>query len=156
MLLAIAFTAITANAQFEQGKFYVGAAMTGLDLNYSGAEDLNFGVQAKGGYLFEDNWMLLAQAGYQHSGNDDIDDCFSVGVGARYYIIQNGLFLGINGKLIHANGNYNDIMPGFEVGYAFFLNRSVTIEPAVYYEQSFKKHSDYSKIGFRLGLGVYI
>lgn len=47
-------------------------------------------------------------------------------------------------------------MPGIEVGYAFFLNRTVTIEPAVYYDQSFKNHSDFSKIGLRIGVGVYL
>lgn len=47
-------------------------------------------------------------------------------------------------------------MPGFEIGYAYFIGKSVTIEPALYYDQSFKKHSDYSKIGFRIGLGLYL
>ena len=83
-------------------------------------------------------------------------DRVSVGVGARYYIIQNGLYLGVNGKLVHANHDYNDVMPGLEVGYAFFINRSVTIEPAIYYDQSFKNHSDYSKIGFKVGVGIYL
>ena len=46
-------------------------------------------------------------------------------------------------------------MPGLEVGYAFFLNRSVTIEPAIYYDQSFKS-SRYSTVGFKLGVGVYL
>ena len=47
-------------------------------------------------------------------------------------------------------------MPGLEMGYAFFLNKTVTIEPAIYYDQSFKRHSDYSKIGLRIGLGIYL
>ncbi len=156
MLLAVLFTAIAGNAQFEQGKYYVGASLTGLDLNYSGAERMNFGVEAKGGYLVSDDWMLTAQASFQHSGNDDIADYVSVGVGGRYYVIQNGLYIGLNAKLLHANRSYNDLMPGLELGYAFFLNKSVTIEPAVYYDQSFKNHSDYSKIGFRIGLGIYL
>lgn len=143
-------------AQFEQGKYYIGASLSGLDLNYSGAEKLNLGVDAKGGYLVDDNWMVLAQAGYHHYGDDDVADVFVAGVGGRYYIIQNGLYLGLNAKLIHANRSYNDIMPGLEMGYAFFLNNSVTIEPAIYYDQSFKSHKDYSKIGFRIGVGVYI
>lgn len=59
-------------------------------------------------------------------------------------------------KLLHANHNYNDIMPGIEVGYAFFVSRTVTIEPSLYYDQSFRRHSDYSKFGARLGIGVYL
>lgn len=89
--------------------------------------------------------MITAQAGIQHSGNDDVANSYSIGIGGRYYIVQNGLYLGVNAKLIHANHNYNDLMPGIEVGYAFFLNRTVTIEPAVYYDQSFKNHSDFLK-----------
>jgi len=156
MLIIACFMAVAGHAQFEHGKYYVGASLTGLDLNYSGADDLNLGIDAKAGYLIADDWMLTAQVGLQHSGNDDIADSYTVGVGGRYYIIQNGLYLGLNAKLIHANSSYNDIMPGLEVGYAFFLSKTVTIEPAVYYDQSFKRHSDYSKIGLRIGIGVYL
>lgn len=155
-LLAFITASLSSSAQFEQGKFYVGASLSGLDLSYSGSEELNFGVEAKGGYLVADDWMITGLAGFNHSGNDDVADSFTLGVGGRYYIIQNGLYLGLNAKLIHANHNYNDLMPGFEVGYAFFLSRTVTVEPAVYYDQSFKKHSDYSKIGLRVGIGVYL
>ena len=51
--------------------------------------------------------------------------------------------------------SYNDLMPGVEVGYAFFINRSVTIEPALYYDQSFKTHN-YSTVGLKVGLGIYL
>jgi hypothetical protein len=77
-------------------------------------------------------------------------------VQGRYYIIQNGIYLGAGATYKHANHNYNDIMPGVEIGYAFFINRHVTIEPALYYEQSFKDHSKYSNVGLRLGLGIYL
>ena len=100
--------------------------------------------------------MVLAQASFQHSGNDAVSDYLSVGVGGRYYIVQNGIYLGVNCKLVHAYHNYNDIMPGVEVGYAFFISHSATIEPAIYYDQSFKNHSDYSTIGFKIGIGIYI
>ena len=47
-------------------------------------------------------------------------------------------------------------MPGLEVGYAFFVSKTVTVEPAVYYDQSLKDHSDFSTIGFKVGVGVYL
>ena len=47
-------------------------------------------------------------------------------------------------------------MPGIELGYAFFLGKSVTIEPSVYYDQSIKNHSDYSKVGLKIGVGIYL
>lgn len=157
MLLGLAFMmTLAGHAQFEEGKVYAGASLSGLDLNYSGKDGFNIGVDAKVGYLFTDNWMLYGQASFQHSGNDDIADYASVGAGFRYYIIQNGLYLGLGAKMLHANHSYNDLMPELELGYAFFISHSATIEPAVYYDQSFRNHSDYSKIGFRVGFGIYL
>lgn len=147
---------IQANAQFEQGKKYVGASLSSLDLNYSGKGDLSLGAQAKAGYFASDNFLLFGEVGYDHEGNSSSGDMLSVGVGGRYYITQNGIFLGANCKLAHAYHNYNDVMPGLEVGYAFFLSHTVTIEPSVYYQQSFKNHSDYSTIGVKIGLGIYL
>lgn len=154
LLVALVMT-ISASAQFKAGKGYLGASLTGIDLHYNGQDKLNLGVEAKAGYLAWDNIMLLANASFQHNGDDDVADVYKVGVGGRYYITQNGLYLGVNCKLVHASHNYNDLMPGAEVGYAFFINRSVTIEPAVYYDQSFKK-SKYSTVGLKVGLGIYL
>ena len=103
LLFVALMMVVAANAQFQEGKGYLGASLTGLDMSYSGAEKFNLGIEAKGGYLIADN-----------------------------------------------------LMPGLEMGYAFFINRSVTIEPAIYYDQSFKNHSDYSKIGFKVGVGIYL
>ena len=92
---------------------------------------------------------------YSHKGKGDNANQYSVGVGGRYYIEQNGLYLGAQCKLAHAS-HYTDVMPGIEVGYAYFLSRTVTIEPAIYYNQSFKNHSDFSTVGLKVGIGVYL
>lgn len=146
---------VGAHAQFESGKQYCGASLTGLNLSYNGSEELNLGIQAKAGYFFEDDMMLLAQAEYKHSGLEGVKDYWALGAQGRYYIEQNGIYLGAGVKLIHT-GSYNDVMPGVEVGYAFFVSKQVTIEPAVYYDQSFKNHSDYSTVGVKVGIGIYL
>ena len=151
MLVAMAMT-LSAHAQFEQGKTYLGASLTGLDLNYRGSTDFSLGVNAKVGYFFADNLMAYAQAGLQHQGSPE-RNAVMAGAGGRYYIEQNGIYLGVNGKFVH-DKNYNDFMPGLELGYAFFINRTLTIEPAIYYDQSFKNHSDYSTVGLRIGIGI--
>ena len=156
-LIALLFTlcvTLTANAQFEQGKMYAGASLSGFNLSYNGTDKLNLDIHGQGGYFVDDNLMLLGNVGFQHSSSRS--DAFTVGAGGRYYITQNGIFLGANCQLVHANGGYNDVLPGVEVGYAFFISRTVTIEPAVYYRQSIKSHSDYSTIGLRIGFGIYI
>lgn len=146
---------VGAHAQFESGKQYCGASLTGLNLSYNGSEELSLGIQAKAGYFFEDDMMLLAQAEYKHSGLEGVKDYWALGAQGRYYIEQNGIYLGAGMKLIHT-GSYNDVMPGVEVGYAFFVSKQVTIEPAVYYDQSFKNHSDYSTVGVKVGIGFYL
>lgn len=156
LLLAALLISVTASAQFEKDKTYVGASLTGLNLNYSGIGDLSLGVQAKAGYMVDDNFMVFGEAAYNHEGKSDAGDLLSAGVGGRYYIVQNGIFLGANCKFIHGFHSYNDVMPGVEVGYAYFISRTVTIEPSIYYQQSFKNHSDYSTIGFKIGFGVYL
>lgn len=155
-MVAALFMAVTANAQFEEGKVYLGGSLTGLNLKYSGLDELNLGLQAQAGYMVADNLMLLGNVSYEHSGNEAKSDNISVGLGGRYYIEQNGIYLGVNCKYVHAGHGYNDIMPGVEVGYSFFLSRTVTVEPAIYYDQSFKNHSDFSTIGLKIGLGVYL
>ena len=146
---------VGAHAQFESGKQYCGASLTGLNLSYNGSEELSLGIQAMAGYFFEDDMMLLAQAEYKHSGLEGVKDYWALGAQGRYYIEQNGIYLGAGMKLIHT-GSYNDVMPGVEVGYAFFVSKQVTIEPAVYYDQSFKNHSDYSTVGVKVGIGIYL
>ena len=141
-------------AQFECGKKYIGASLSGFDLSYNGSEKGNLGLSAKVGYLFVDDLMATASIAYDKQ--NDVPAAYSFGVGARYYIIQNGLFLGASVDYRHATKDFNDLMPSVQVGYAFFLSKTVTVEPEAYYEQSFKNHSDYSKIGFRVGVGVYL
>ena len=155
-MIAALFMAVTANAQFEQGKVYLGGSLTGLNLKYSGIDNLSLGLQAQAGYMFDDNLMLLGQVAYDHNGGKGSKNNVSFGVGGRYYIEQDGIYLGVNCKYIHGSHGYNDVMPGVEVGYAFFLSRTVTVEPAIYYDQSFKNHSDFSTIGLKIGLGVYL
>lgn len=156
IMVAVAMLAtVAAHAQFEKGKVYCGASLSGLNMSYNGSEEFNLGVQGKGGYFVTDNVAALAQFSYDHCGKEGLKDYFSVGAQGRYYIIQNGLFLGAGAKYIHT-GDYNDVMPGVEVGYAFFVSRTVTIEPSLYYDQSFKDHSNYSTIGLRVGIGVYL
>jgi hypothetical protein len=102
--------------------------------------------------LDPDDLMLTAQMGYNHL--EDAKDTYNFGVGGRYYIVQNGLYLGAGFKYKHAE-NYNDFLPGVQVGYAFFISRTVTIEPELYFDISTKKF-DYTCYGLSIGLGVYL
>ena len=153
LLVVALMVTVAVHAQFEAGKAYIGASLSGMNLSYSGSESGHLSIEGKGGYMFADNLLALGQIGYDKQ--KDVPYTMSLGAGARYYIVQNGLYLGAGVNWKHASG-YNDVMPTVQVGYAFFINGSVTIEPEIYYEQSFKNHKDYSKIGLRIGLGIYL
>ncbi len=143
--------AVSANAQFEQGKVYVNANLSGFDFSHNGLMGSHFDIGAKGGYLISDNFSLLADINYTYY--KDQFDKFNVGAGARYHISQNGLYLGAGVNLMVFEGT--DVAPSVNVGYTFFLNKTVTIEPELYYRQSLVNHDDYSTVGFRIGIGIY-
>jgi len=144
---------VAANAQFEQGKLYANAGLSGLDLNYNANSKWNLGLSAKVGYMFVDDWMVLADGMWniRHEAPND----FRLGAGVRYYIEQNGLYLGAGARYKHEH-EYDDFMPNVNIGYAFFLSRTVTIEPELYYDFSMKDFKEYSGFGLRVGVGIYL
>ena len=153
VLIAVMVT-VASHAQFEAGKCYIGASLSGIGFSYNGSEKSSFGLQGKAGYLFDDNLMATAQLEWDKK--HDMPSYFKAGVGLRYYIVQNGLYLGAQANYVHAGNAFDDFQPGLQVGYAFVLSKTVTVEPEIYYDQSFKSHSDFSTVGFRIGIGVYL
>lgn len=150
-LLFFALTANLVHAQFEQGTKFINTSLTGLNMQFN--KDFKLGVEARAGYFFTDDWALTAAAGVDY-GNSTLNSFFG-SAGVRYYIEQNGLFLGVNAKYVHKDGGYNDIMPGVELGYCFFLNKSVTIEPSLYYDISTKDSNNFSECGLKVGFSYY-
>ena len=150
--LLLMMAAIGAKAQFEKGTTYVAASTTSLGLSYSSSEKLNFGLDFTGGYFVQSAWMLYGKLGYDHTR---YTDHFQMGVGGRYYFTQNGIYMGLGLQYEHATKSVNNLQLCPEVGYAFFVNRFITIEPAVYYHMSLNDFSDGSKVGLKLGLGFY-
>lgn len=152
-LLFVLMATLSANAQFEEGKTYVGANLTGLDMNISGAEKFRLSAGASGGYFIMDNVLLMANLGIEKNGSDINRNVFSIGAGGRYYFVENGIFLGASANYTHVQKKFNDILPQVEAGYAFFINRSVTIEPAVYFQASFI-NADRDRFGLKVGIGI--
>lgn len=150
-LLLMAAT-LTASAQFQKSTKYVSASLSGLNLSYSSQEKVNFGMDALGGYFVQDGWMIYAKMGYDHTR---YTDNFSVGSGFRYYFLQNGIYLGCGLQYAHATKSVNNVHLTPEVGYAFYVNKFITIEPAVYYNMSLNDFADGSKVGLKIGLGFY-
>jgi len=151
-VLVALLMSVAANAQFEKGKTYVEASLSNFDLS-SHAKKFHLGVGARAGYFFMDNLMALAEAKYNHL--EDSNDTYSFGAGARYYIIQNGLYLGAMLKFSHNAAKDNDFMPNVHIGYAFFLSRTITIEPELYMDFSTNRFEN-SNYGLGIGFGLYL
>lgn len=152
LLLALIIGLGTASAQFEQGKTYIGASASGLGLSYSSNEKFRFGVDALAGKFVSDCLLVNATAGYEHTRyTDDV----RLGLGARYYFDQCGIYIGAGAEFNHFTKSNNDLMIPVTVGYAFFINQFLTIEPALYYKMSLHDFSGNSAVGASLGLGFY-
>lgn len=158
LLLLFAVVSMSSFAQFEKGTKYVGASLTGLNISYSSGEKFGLGLQGVGGYFFADSWMATAKLEYNHqwmpAPSNDIN-AVTIGAGARYYFQSNGIFLGAGLQYKHAAANLDYLQVPLEVGYCYYLNQYVSIEPAIYFEPCLNKFSDGTKVGLRIGLGFY-
>lgn len=155
LVVCLLVASVAAQAQFEKGKWVVNPSLTGLDFSYSKGEKAKFGLGAQGGAFLVDNVALLLTVGADWSKPQDT---YKIGVGGRYYFDACGIYLGAGLHMkrlsFAAGSNRTDWGMGLEAGYAFFLTRTVTIEPAAYYDLSFKD-SDWSKFGLKVGFGFY-
>ena len=145
---------------FNASKMYANAQLSNLNLNYSDHDKFHVDLGLKLGAFISDDIMLgaTAQLGYYSRG--DLDNAkfqeTNLGCFMRYYVEQNGIYLGLGTTWAWKRDVYNDFQPEVNAGYAFFISRTVTIEPELYYRQSFVNHSKYSGFGLRLGFGVYL
>ena len=151
--------AMSANAQylnesgkvFSQDKWYVGISTSGLDLNWNKISKWSLNLQAKGGYLFADDWMVLGNIGWETQA--DAPNFFKAGAGIRYYFESCGIYAGLIGNYMHYD-EWNEFRPEVHVGYAYFLTGKLTIEPEIYYQQTTKSGGS-SGIGLRVGFGLF-
>jgi hypothetical protein len=155
----VLLTSLGANAQFEKNSWVVNPTITGVEYSYSDANKNHLGLNAQGGAFVIDNVALLLKMGGDWTKTVNM---YSVGVGGRYYFSNTGIYAGSGlyfTRWAHNNdreqqGHRDEYGLTIDLGYAFFLSRTVTIEPAVYYDLSFKDN-DLSKFGLKLGFGFY-
>ena len=149
--MLLAAVSLGASAQFEKGTKYVGASVSDFGLSYSKNEDFRLGLNVMGGYFVQDSWMLLGDVNWEHRNGND----FGIGVAGRYYMQSNGIYYNLGLKFQHVDANCNNLYLTPEVGYCFYLNRNVSIEPAVYCDMCMNSFSEFTKIGLKIGFGYY-
>lgn len=151
MLLLAASTG--AFAQFEKDTKYVGASLSGLNLSYSDERDFSLCLGGHAGYFIEDNIMLVGDLGIE---TKDLHlNKFKLGVKGRYYFEQNGVYCAAGLRFVHVRHAYDDVQLTPEVGYCYFLNQYLSIEPAVYCDMSLSDFGHRSEIGVKIGIGIY-
>jgi hypothetical protein len=99
-IVCLLVVSVTAQAQFEKGKWIVNPSVTGLGLSYSKSEKTQFGLQAQGGAFLVDNVALMLTAGANWSKPEDK---YTLGVGGRYYFDKCGIYLGAGLKMNRYN-----------------------------------------------------
>lgn len=155
--LLLAAVSLGASAQFEKGTKYVNASLTGFGLDYCKAGGFHLGIGAGAGYFIADKWMLQGQFGWNHQ--DGVNE-FTLGAGGRYYLRENGFFFsgGFRYGVFNPGGDApisHNIYLTPEIGYCFYLNDHVSIEPSVYLDMSLNHFSDFIKVGLKLSFGYY-
>lgn len=156
LFVCLLVISLVAKAQFEQGSWVINPSLTGLDFSYSKGDKMQFGIGGKAGTFLVDGVALMVEAGADWSKPVDV---YNLGVGGRFYFNKTGIYLGggldLN-RIRRKGGEHNtDWGLGVEAGYAYFLSRTVTIEPAVYYKWRFND-GDLSKFGIKIGFGIYL
>ena len=153
-LVITVLSVLSASAQFEKGKVFLNGTLPNFGISYSDAKDLGIGLELNGGYFFADNLLLMGSAGFEYN-NSKWSELFA-GIKGRYYILQNGLFLGAGARYLHEYKNFNDLQLTPEIGYCFFLGRNVAIEPSVYYSMSITDFSHKSEVGLKVGISIFL
>lgn len=152
--LLLSAVSLGASAQFEKGTKYVGASVSGFGLSYSKIPGFCLDLQAIGGYFISDGIMLLGQFGWEHRPHEND---FDLGIAGRYYLQDNGLYFNGGFKYEHVGPHVKSdnfyLTP--EVGYCFYLNDHVSIEPAVYCDMCLNHFKNFTKIGLKIGFGYY-
>ena len=155
LVVCLLVASLAARAQFEQGKWIINPSLTGLNFSYSNSEKAQFGIGAKAGAFLAEGIALMVEASADWSKPIDV---YTIGTGTRFYFNKTGVFLGagldLNRYRMKGGHTGTEWGVGIEAGYANFLSRTVTIEPAIYYKWRFND-SDLSKFGLKVGFGFY-
>jgi hypothetical protein len=151
LLSCLLCSALAAQAQFEKGKWMISPTLSGFHLSYdTGDSSASLAIEGTGGWFVADNIALTA---YMGASWNDIN-YYKIGAGARYYFDKVGFFAGGSLGAVRWDGTGNDDTDFsfvIEGGYAFFLSRTVTVEPSVYWDIQ----SDTSFLGLKIGFGFY-
>ena len=157
LFVCLLVVTVAAQAQFEKGKWILNPSITGLEFSHdTGTDKTSFGLEAREVLFLLDNIRLAGacRSCLEYRTGSDLD-VYTLGVGGRYYFDKIGVYLGADVNVDRWDWGHDlddtKFSFGLEAGYAFFLTRTVTIEPAAYWNIN----DDRSKFGLKVGFGFY-
>ncbi len=164
-LAIVTIAAISANAQTETGTWLLGGSAGFSSAKVSGASEstTTISIAPNAGYFVADNVAVGAQIAFESVNKDH--SSFAAAPFVRYYFLP----LGTSAKLF-ANGTFgfgsykpegqsSQSFTAWELsaGPAFFLNKSIALETAVYYGQSKAKDvPSTGTFGLKVGFQIHL
>ena len=123
-----------------------------MNIAYNETEKLNAEVDISAGSFVMDNFAILGNIGSKFNNNGN--QKFYIGADARLYT-NFGIYLGAGLEYNYLRAtDWKGMMYDLHLGYAYFLSRTVAIEPAFYYKHAFNEKDKYD-YGFKIGFGCY-
>jgi hypothetical protein len=152
--------------QLKKGKILIQTDATSVGIRFTNGVSMN--IQGTGGYFVMDKLAIgggiglnvesVESTGFDGWGqttSTTTSTTFNLGAGARYYFLANskgGLFA--SGMFQVAVGSGDPVFGvNFNGGYAFFLNKYISIEPLMVLDLPFSKGSN---VNFSIGAGISI
>lgn len=146
LIVIISITTAFSQSSNPKGGKGIIANFTNLDghigINDDKSKDLSVGLSAF--YFIQDDVAVCPGISYNHSLNNE----YIFTLGLREWIFDS-YFIGV-----WFDNNFNDYSTAkIDIGYTYFLNQTVFIEPTLYYQESLN-NLIISRFGFSLSIGI--
>jgi len=138
--------------QIQKGSILIETVATSMNLKLTNG--VVFGLNGTGGYFIMDK--LAGLAGIRLNAAEGT--VFEFSLGGRYYplTLWKGSLFGDFLFNLHTQKGLTYVGIGINAGYAFFLNRNVSVEPVMYLDIPFKKGVGGVAFGIGAAIAIYL
>ncbi|MGE0772078.1 MAG: autotransporter outer membrane beta-barrel domain-containing protein [Cyclobacteriaceae bacterium] len=177
LLLCIVALAENAYGQFEKGRILAGGSASFAAQAPADMRSTTFSLMPDGGYFVANRVVIGAGLGFSNftvkfedlggSSLKSVSTSFSIEPFVRYYLEPGVFFAGAFGYGLGKSKNtvgsttttskFDSSQLTLSVGYAYFLNTHVAIEPAIGYRSTNPESGDaYGSMFLNIGLQIYL
>jgi len=156
-IVALTFACATTFAetpeQIQKGSILIETVATSMNLKLTNG--VVFGLNGAGGYFIIDKLAGLTGISLNAADGGTV---FEFSLGGRYYplTLWKGSLFGDFLFNLHTQKGSTYVGIGINAGYAFFLNRNVSVEPLLYLNVPFKKGVGGVAFGLAAAIAIYL